>query len=102
MKNRAGDREGGVKIVFDVLDRLADETSTVIAAGGFRVDAYCSHPKLIQLGGAATGFVRLGAERPSHRSTDAELDATLAAFETIVSDQQLDVTIIGVDTWGAN
>jgi hypothetical protein len=62
-------REGGVKVVFDVQEDVVADA--VLSAAGFSVDRYLRPERAHLPGGAATGWVRLGAE-PMHEFTEAE------------------------------
>lgn len=95
------DREGGIKIVFDVPDHLRDVASAVVAASGFVVRSYYSWPP--SQGGLPPGHARLGAERKRDLFTEQERDAVVAAFEAVVRENkiEIEVVIVGVDTWEA-
>jgi hypothetical protein len=94
--------EGGVKIVFDVPEELAVEIAAQLGDAGFDVRRYYrSADEAGRPGGAATGFVRLGAERPMRAFTDSEQAGIVAAFEAAQVTRRIRCTIVGVDTWQA-
>lgn len=56
-------REGGLKFVFDVRAADVELATAHLAAAGFAVTDYYNGRRN-QRGGAAAGWVRLGAEQP--------------------------------------
>lgn len=93
--------QGGVKIVFDVPAAAVEQASRTVAAAGFDVGRYYEPGHEPGLGGAAAGFVRLGAERSMHEFTSAEQAQIVAAFDAGQLAAGFDCVRIGVDVWTA-
>jgi hypothetical protein len=94
-------REGGVKVVFDVPADVIAEAVLTISAAGFSVSRYLRPEREHLPGGAATGWVRLGAERPMHEFTEAEQQLIVAAFESAYEESPFTCHRMGTDVWTA-
>ena len=75
--------DGGVKIVFDVPEPAVHDVAWQVAAAGFAVHRYYRLDSEHRPGGSPEGYVRLGAERPVRRYTDADIDAIVAEFDQL-------------------
>jgi hypothetical protein len=93
--------EGGVKIVFDVLEGQVESITRTVRAAGFDVQRYYRPAHEHQLGGSAAGFIRLGAERAMTRFTEAEQRAIVAEFDAVQSAAGFECRRAGTDTWQA-
>jgi hypothetical protein len=94
-------RAGGVKVVFDVEEAVADHVARTVGAAGFEVRRYYVPGHEPRRGGAAPGCVRLGAERALQEFTETEQDSVVAAFESVQGRAGFACTRIGVDSWTA-
>jgi hypothetical protein len=94
-------REGGVKIVFDVPERVLHEASTRVAAAGFDVQRCYRPDDEHRPGGSRHGFVRLGAERAMAEFNDAEQRRIIADFDAVQRDAGFPCERVGVDRWTA-
>ena len=93
-------REGGVKIVFDVVEADVDEVVRTAHDAGFDVRHYYPSDKP-RRGGSAPGFVRLGAERAMHEFTEAEQAHIVAAFDAAQKAADFASTRVGTEVWTA-
>jgi hypothetical protein len=94
-------REGGVEVVFDVPEDVVADAVLKISAAGFSVDRYLRPEREHLPGGAATGWVRLGAERPMHEFTEAEQQIIVEAFDLAYDESPFTCRRIGIDVWTA-
>jgi hypothetical protein len=94
-------REGGVKIVFDVPEAVAEDVARTVADAGFDVQRYYDDEHEHRLGGSAPGFLRLGAERPMREFTQCEEVAIVAGFDAIQDEAGFECSRMGVDVWKA-
>jgi N-acetyltransferase len=94
-------REGGVKVVFDVPEDVADDVVRQIAAAGFIVGRYYSSETEHRIGGSEPGWTRLGAERPMVEFTEAEQHRVVAAFDVVLQESAIRCRRIGTDVWTA-
>jgi hypothetical protein len=94
-------REGGVKVVFDVPEDAVANAVRMISAAGFSVDRNYRPEREHLPGGAAVGWVRLGAERPMHEFTEAEQQLIVAAFDSKYEESPFTCRRMGTDVWTA-
>jgi hypothetical protein len=94
-------REGGVKIVFDVPEDVVADAVRTISAAAFAVDRYYRPERDHLPGGAAAGWVRLGAERPMHDFSEAEQQLIVAAFDAVFDESPFTCRRMGTDVWTA-
>ena len=96
-----GPREGGVKIVFDVRQDLVEVVTDEVSDAGFEVRRYYGPGDEPRIGGSASGYVRLGAERATFLFTASEQAEIVTAFEAVSAAWALSCAVVGVDTWTA-
>lgn len=101
MEGNFAPAEGGVKIVFDVLESDVHDVQTLVAAAGFAVHRYYHPTDEHRPGGSAAGYVRLGAERPMRQFTDAEVDAIVTDFDQLQARKPFNCVRVGTDSWTA-
>lgn len=94
-------REGGVKVVFDVPEDVADDVVRQITAAGFAVGRYYSSETEHRIGGSETGWIRLGAERPMVEFTEAEQHRIVVAFDAVLQESAIPCRRMGTDAWTA-
>lgn len=94
-------REGGVKIVFDVMESVADDVAQTVRGAGFDVRRYYQPEDEHGPGGSAPGYQRLGAERPMRTFTEAEQATIVAAFDDTQAQTGFTCSRVGVDVWTA-
>ena len=90
-----------MKIVFDVLESEVGDVAALVAAADFAVHRYFHPEDEHRPGGSAAGYVRLGAERPMRRFTDAEVDAIVAEFDQLQARTAFACVCVGTDSWTA-
>jgi hypothetical protein len=94
-------REGGVKVVFDVREAEVAAAERVVSVAGFEVRRYYRLGKEPRTGGAAAGWVRLGAERPMREFSEAESDRIVAAFDALQREAGFSCVRVATDQWTA-
>jgi hypothetical protein len=93
--------DGGVKVVFDVLEDVVDDVVREITAADFVVRRYYSRETDHRVGGPEPGWVRLGAEQPVREFTEAEEHRIVAAFDAALQESAITCRRMGTDVWTA-
>lgn len=76
-------REGGWKVVFDVPNRAWETVKLAFDGVGFTLERYYKVGFEPDHGGAARGWVRLGAEQPMQNFDVAEQERVSAEFDAV-------------------